>query len=180
MKTTLKTWIIFGILVTTSTMYAQLNEAWLGYWKGKLEIFDAKGVRQMVNMELEINRIDSTRWQWKMVYGEADKKDIRDYELLLKNVEKGHYVVDEKNSISMDMQLHYRHFSSVFSVEGAILCITYFLKDDKTIIFEVISADEKQKYTTGKGDKEIPFVVSYPCNGYQKAVLHKTHKHTKL
>jgi len=62
MKTTLKTWIIFGILVTTSTMYAQLNEAWLGYWKGKLEIFDAKGVRQMVNMELEINRIDSTRW----------------------------------------------------------------------------------------------------------------------
>jgi hypothetical protein len=176
MKTTLKTWIIFGILVATSTVYAQLNEVWLGHWKGKLEIFDAKGVRQMINMELEVNKTDSTRWQWKMVYGEGDKKDVRDYELLLKNAEKGHYVVDEKNSISMDMQLHYRHFTSVFSVQEALLCITYALKDDKTMIFEVISASEKQKYTTGKGDKEIPFVVSYPCNGYQKAVLHKIHK----
>lgn len=169
--------LLFTMIIHDS--YAQLQEAWLGHWKGKLEIFDAKTVKQMIHMELEIHKIDSTRWQWKMVYGEGDKKDIRDYELVLKNAEKGHYIVDEKNTISMDMQLYYRHFSSIFSVEGALLCITYTLKDDKTLVFEVISASEKQKYTTGKGDKDIPFVVSYPCNGYQKAVLHKVHKVAK-
>lgn len=168
------TFIIF-LVMGISHGYAQLSEVWLGHWKGKLEIFDVKGVRQMVNMELEIHKKDSTRWQWKMVYGDENKKDIRDYELVLKDAEKGHYIIDEKNTIAMDIQLHYRHFTSVFSVQEALLCITYALKGDRTMVFEVISANEKQKYTSGKGDKEIPFVISYPCNGYQKAVLHKTH-----
>jgi hypothetical protein len=182
MKTTAKIWILTLLLsVLIQKSHAQLQEAWLGLWKGKLEIFDTRSVKQTITiqMELEINRIDSTKWQWKMVYGEGEKKDVRDYELILKNAEKGHYIIDEKNTISMDMQLHYRHFTSFFSVDSALLCITYTLKDDKTLVFEVISASEKEKYTTGKGDKEIPFVVSYPCKGYQKAVLHKTHKVVK-
>lgn len=177
MKKTFKIWTLTLIsVILMHKSHAQLQEAWSGHWKGKLEIFDAKTVKQTIPMELEIHKRDSTHWQWKMVYGEGDKKDVRDYELILKDAEKGHWIIDEKNTISMDMQLHYRHFTSVFSVEGAILCITYTLRDDKTLIFEVVSASEKQKYTTGKGDKEIPFVISYPCNAYQKAVLHKVHK----
>lgn len=172
-------WVLL-ILLFAQKSYGQLHEAWIGHWKGKLEIFDAKTVKQTIYTELEIYKRDSTHWQWKITYGEGDKKDIREYELVLKDAERGHYVIDEKNSISMDMNLHYRHFTSVFSVQGSILCITYTLKDEKTLILEVVSASEKEKYTTGKGDKEIPFVVSYPCNGYQKAVLHKTHKNPKL
>lgn len=182
MKTTvkIKIWVLTLLLASfIPKSHAQLQEAWIGHWKGKLEIFDTRTVKQTIHTELEIHRKDSTHWQWKITYGEGDKKDVRDYELVLKDTTKGHYIMDEKNTISMDMQLHYRHFSSVFSVEGTLLCITYTLKDDKTLIFEVISASEKEKYTTGKGDREIPFVVSYPCNGYQKAVLHKTHKSTK-
>jgi len=143
---------------------------WEGDWKGTLEIFNAEGKQQDVPMELLIHPTDSAdRWQWTIVYGVDSIRQERKYELIIVDAEKGHYQIDEKNSIIIDAYLINGEFISHFSVMGSSIITRDRIVGDK-MAYEIISSRMKTPITTG-GEENVPQVDTYPITVTQRAML---------
>ena len=153
--------------------------AWQGDWTGTLDIFNAKGKAQSVQMTVEIYKIDTSkegRYTFGLVYG-SKEQDWRPYELVPVAPEKGLWKVDEKNSIVMESYLLGPKLLCWFTVQGSRILCTYEKTGSDTMIFEVMSGSEKEVSSTGKakhGEEEIPEVKTYPFGVFQRAVLKKT------
>lgn len=161
---------------------AQKNDdfpaSWTGNWAGSLKIFNAKGLAQSLPMEVEIEKIDTSknRYVWALIYGEDKIKGRRAYELVVKDPSKGLYVNDEKNTIAMESYLIDKKLYCYFSVMGNFLTSTMEKIDNKTMLFEITSSAEQPVSITGnqifQGDT-IPAVKSFPLKIVQKAILKK-------
>jgi len=151
-------------------------QAWTGNWSGELKIYDSKGVKQKVPMALEIQpTAQKDVFTWALIYGEDKEKGRRSYELNIKDVEKGWYAIDEKNSIILDCYLFHNKLYSRFEVMGNLLLCTY-EKQGNQIIFEVISGSQNAVSSTGNeknNGEDIPEVNAYGISVSQKAILTK-------
>lgn len=151
-------------------------ESWSGDWKGKLEIFNAKGKAQAVEMTIEIHKIDTSkegRYTFGLIYG-SKTQDWRAYEIVPFAPEKGIWKVDEKNSIVMESYLYGPKLLCWFTVQDSRVLCTYEKTGDNTMVFEVISGMETAVSTTGnttQGEEFIPEVKTFPCSVFQRAVL---------
>ena len=151
-------------------------QAWVGNWSGELSIYNAKGLQQKIPMGLEIQPTAQKEvFTWALIYGEDKEKGRRDYELNIKDAEKGWYVIDEKNSILLDCYLFHNKLYSRFEVMGNMLLCTYEKQGDQ-IIFEVISGKQEAVSTTGGKkveEKDIPKVNAFGISVSQKGILKK-------
>lgn len=153
-------------------------ESWSGDWKGKLEIFNGKGLAQSVDMVLEIHKIDTSaqgRYTFGLIYG-SKEKDWRPYELVPVKPESGLWKVDEKNSILMESYLLGPKFLCWFTVENNRILCTYEKTGPDTMIFEVCSGKENAVSVTGntmQGEEKIDEVKTFPFTVFQRAVLKK-------
>ncbi len=177
----IKNRIIFYTLLLVGLLSGPLNAqdvppefpaSWVGEWTGDLKIFNNKGLQQTVSMKLEIAPIDSSEsFTWQLVYNEG--QDQRPYELQIVDAEKGHYQIDEKNSIVLDVYYLAGKLYSRFEVAGNLLLITYELQGEE-LIFEVISGRESDKKWSGGEEIDgntIPKVASYAVGTRQVARL---------
>lgn len=149
--------------------------SWEGNYKGELEIYGVDSIAMKIVMKLDIKKKSDSIYKWKISYDLKGKDDVRDYVLKLIDAKKGHYVIDEKNTIEIDSYFKTNILTSFFKVMNSYIVATYAKKED-SIIFEIISADGKNINSTGNTDfkgKTIPKVDSYFVNGRQKAVLIK-------
>ncbi len=152
--------------------------SWQGDWKGTLDIFNAKGKSQSVEMSIEIHKIDTSkegRYTFGLVYG-SKEQDWRPYELVPVAPERGVWKVDEKNSIAMESYLLGPKLLCWFTVQGSRILCTYEKTDESTMVFEVMSGPEKEVSSTGntkQGVEDIPEVKTYPFGVFQRAVLKK-------
>ena len=166
------------ILLMGLQTFSQTNfpEKWEGKYKGELQIFGVDSVKMKLTMKLDIQKKTDSVFQWKMTYDFRGKEDIRDYELKVVDKSKGHYVIDELNTIAIDGYYKTDIFTSFFKVMDSFIISTY-SKENDTIIFEIISGMEKDAHSSG-GEKfngeDIPEVKAFNVNGRQKALLKKT------
>jgi hypothetical protein len=146
-------------------------QSWIGNWKGELLWYTGAAKEpKKINMELRIQPSDSAhKFSWQLIYGSATE-DNRPYTLIAKDTAKGHWVIDENNGIVIDQFLIANKFCGAFTVQTSTIVNNYWLEDGKSYV-EFYSISAKPINTTGKGDKEIPFVDSYHVKSYQKAVL---------
>lgn len=161
------------------TAYAQQSfpDSWIGNYRGDLSIYGVDSVRMKIKMNLDIVKTaNDSIYDWTITYDFKDKKDIRAYSLVIVDREKGHFQIDERNSIIIDAYLHNSTvFTSFFKVSQSYIIATY-TKEENDIIFEIISGDDKSVNITGntkQGEEDIPEVAAYLINGRQKAVLKK-------
>lgn len=152
-------------------------DSWSGSYKGELQIYGVDSVKMKVEMQLDIAPAarDSV-YNWKITYIINGKEDLRAYELHTVDVQKGHYRVDELNSIVLDGYLRAHIFTSFFEVSGAYIIASY-TKEGDSIVFEIISGLSEPVNTSGntkQGEETIPEVHAYLVNGRQKAILQKT------
>jgi len=179
--------IIFLLVIYTNVLSAQTNStadssiitdsfplSWAGIYQGTLDIYTATGLQQSVAMELEITPMDSIdRWVWAITYGPDSVAGRRSYELITVDPAKGHYQIDEKNSIILDAFLRGDIFVSRFSVMGNLLDCTYEKAGDD-IIFTIVMGKETALVDTGGGIIEgdtIPVVNAYPVVVVQRGRL---------
>jgi hypothetical protein len=152
--------------------------AWSGDWTGTLDIFNAAGKIQSVEMTVEIHRLDTSatgRYTFGLIYG-SKEKDWRPYELVPVDPKKGIWKVDEKNSIAMESYLYGPKLLCWFTVQGNRILCTYEKRTATEMLFEVYSGKETAISTTGnskQGDEDIPEVKTYPFGVFQRAILHK-------
>lgn len=151
--------------------------SWSGKWIGTLEIFTAAGKQQDLPMELHILPIDtSERYTWTIIYGEDKVAGMRPYELVTVDEKKGIYTIDEKNSINMEAYLIHDKFFNRFTVMNSTLLCTNELRNDSTMVWEIISGSTEAVSTTGGtviDEEDIPPVQAFPINVMQRAILTK-------
>jgi len=145
---------------------------WLGVWKGNLKIlYPSKA--QEVSMLLEISKTDTPgKYKWFTRYGEGTSALSKEYYLLSVDSEKGNWILDENNSIIIDMYYTNGCFYSLFEVQKSLLNTIYRLEEGK-IKFEVLSSKTDNPNVSGKNEGDLYEVKSYPVFVVQKSVLSK-------
>lgn len=164
---------IFIYTLSAQTAHDSFPESWEGKWQGQLNIFSQNGHAQNIPMQLWILGIDSTTWTWTIIYGEDIEKGKRDYELKVVDKNKGHYQIDEKNSIVLDAYYIGGTLYEKFSVMGSMLQVST-RKESNNLIIEIQSGSEENFSTSGGsiiGKDTIPIVRSFQIRHVQKAVL---------
>jgi hypothetical protein len=150
-------------------------ESWEGNYKGQLMIYGVDSVKMKIDMELKIAKTSNDSvFDWTIIYNFKGKNDIRAYSLLIVDRQKGHYKIDEKNSILIDSYFHNNSvLTSFFEVAESNIIASYSKKDDD-IIFEIISSKTEPVSRTGNTkykDEDISEVLSFKVNGRQRGVL---------
>lgn len=169
--------IIIFLFFGVQEMIAQTSfpSSWEGSYSGELQIFGVDSIKMQLDMKLHIERKTDSIYSWEITYIFNGNEDVRNYELHLKDKEKGYYVIDEKNSILIDSYYKSDIFTSFFKVSQSFIISTY-TKKASTIEFEIIAANENLTQTSGNAEvngEEIPEVTSFLVNGRQKAILQK-------
>ena len=148
---------------------------WVGHYAGKLNIISADSTIQ-VEMELTISHPDALgMYPWTLRYGEDD---IRFYGLEVIDATKGHYTIDEYNSIKLDAYLKGNHFISEFEVMGNRLTFHYERVPGGIEIRVYASPQSSAKVTGGEiiGQDTVPLVTSFPNLSFQQGYLRKIQK----
>lgn len=167
------TWILLGLFwLTPQQPNSRFPEKWIGNWKGNMTWYQGKQKQQTVPMQLRIARTDSSdQYAWHLIYGEGTK-DSRPYTIKPFDKAKGHWLVDEHNSIVLDLFEIGPRLTGSFTVEGNTIVNTYALEGDSLVV-EFYNLQEKAIAVTGGADSTIPKVRSYGVRSYQRAVLRK-------
>jgi len=151
-------------------------DSWLGIWAGELEIYRENKLQQKLPMELELLESDSSEnYIWAIIYGEDKIAGRRPYELEILDTEKGHYRVDEKNTIKLESYLFGNKLYNWFAVMNSMILCTYELDGDE-LLFEIVSGSTEPVSITGNQKYEgedIPEVKTYPVAVTQRAVLRR-------
>ena len=165
--------ILFVLFISISYGQQHFPKSWVGNYEGELQIFGVDSVLMKAEMKLAIQPKTDSIFQYKITYIMNGKKDVRDYELKVKSIEKGQYVIDEKNSILIDAYYKNNTLSSMFTVEHFNL-LSSITKHNEDLIFEIISVNTTLSNTSGNtvhNEQQIPKVTSYKISGRQKAIL---------
>lgn len=153
---------------------AVFPDDWLGYWQGSLEIYNHEGLAQKIPMAMDHQLTDTTDvYLWALIYGEDLIKGRRNYFLKVIDAEKGHYQVDEKNSILLNSYLIDNRLVSTFEVMDNVITSVYRLEGQK-MYFEIYANNAKDALVTGatiQDGEDIPEVESYKTTGYQRGIL---------
>ncbi|WP_456421911.1 hypothetical protein [Lutibacter sp.] len=176
MKNSIKVlFLIFFMFSNNLFSQESFPKSWEGNYQGELQIFDVDSVKMKVTMKLTIVKKTDSVYQWKMMYDFKGKEDIRDYELKIIDFKKGHYIIDEKNTIEIAGYYKMQTFTSFFEVMNSYIISTY-TKNNEDILFEIIAArTDKPSFTGNSKYKEVgvPEVKSFFINGRQRAMLKK-------
>jgi hypothetical protein len=160
------------VKISKQEMKTSFPASFIGNWKGTLRWYKQGSKEpQKVMMELRVQPSKDSvgQFTWNLIYG-SPSKDNRPYVLKPIDTAKGHWVIDEVNTIIIDQFWVGNTFSGAFSVGGVTIVNNYWREGDKLMV-EFISYPTKPLTVTGKGTEEVPSVDSYEIRSYQKAVL---------
>jgi len=110
-----------SIIKTPTILKADFPKDWTGNYAGELKVYGVDSIRMTAKMKLIIAKKTDSLYNWTINYNINGKEDIRAYELLIVDSKKGHYVIDEKNSIKIDAFYHNRIFTSFFKVMNSYI-----------------------------------------------------------
>jgi len=143
----------------------------LGNYKGDLVIKNAKGT-QTIGMEFNLHATDSTGYYtYQLVYIADGKRQERNYNLIVKDKDKGEFLIDENNGIVLGANVIDNTLYSVFEVNTSLLTTIETFYDDR-MEFKIIFSNLKNK-TVSERTEDTPEVSAYPVTVVQKATLKK-------
>jgi hypothetical protein len=181
--------LLFPAVLVSAPAQAQevpssaLPAAFVGDWKGTLNIRPVGGKAQQVPMELHVAPVSGGKaYRWQIVYGSAGSpnRQVRDYELVADEKRPGHFTLDEKNGIVLDADLVGGALCSAFRVQGNLLVTRYESPAAGRLRFEIVvyRADATVKtapHAPGSADAHAaaptPDVFAYPVAATQTAEL---------
>lgn len=142
-------------------------EDFLGIYKGKLTIRSDGKDPVNISMEFHLLQTDTTdHYRYRLIYSDQP----RNHTLIVDDVEKGLFRLDENNGIILPVRLIDNVLHSFFEVEGKLLTSRLaFYKSQ--IEFEILVTDIAGKTRTGE-DTDYK-IYGYEISTSQKALLKK-------
>jgi hypothetical protein len=163
--------LLHGALSTAQGQEGAFPSAWLGKWEGTLEWYQGnKPSPQTVSMRLHILPTDTlNHYTWFIQYGD---RDSRPYLLKPVDLNKGHWVVDERNGILLDQFWVGPKFTSAFKVYNSTIIDSYYLEKGRLVV-EFYTFVHPPARSSGLGTDASPTAESFRVASYQKAILKK-------
>ncbi len=162
----------FSVSAISQEHIATFPDDFFGIYSGNLHISSEKG-DQTIPMEFHLFTTDSVhKYKYTLVYGDGETKQIRSYNLVEKNKEKGTYVIDENNGIILDCKVLDNKMYTLFEVNGNLLT-TFITFEADHLIFEIIFASRDDKNVSYAENEDKNEVGSFPISTIQKAMLKK-------
>ena len=167
--------VLLLMCLISSAQQLSFPQSFVGNWKGTLTWNRPEKAAQQFAMRLNIQAVDSGRYTWQIIYGDDDPStslriDNRPYILMPVGTSKGHWKIDERNTIVLDGYFIGNSFTSVFAVSGSTIVSKYELTADVLLVSFTTYA-RKPIATTGGTSSEIPPVESYKVVGLQQGLL---------
>ena len=168
--------IITSLLFLLAFIKVQAQDitAWQGHYKGELKSESINGNTNFYPMELKIEAVDDNTYKWIIIYGKEGDSARSERNYLLKRTDKeNHFIIDEQNTILLDLNLINNSFYSIFEVQDNLMMVEYRLSENQ-IDFILTSGQGRAETgnSTHEGE-EIPLVYSYKTTTRQHAVLKK-------
>ena len=126
--------LVPGLIPSLRAEEPQLSfpASWEGAWKGSCVLVRDGKTAMRFPMELHVApREDSARWEWRIVYGEGERRQVRPYEILPVEGDANRFVIDENNGILIDSYLENERLHSRFRVGKSSLEVTYARRGDE-------------------------------------------------
>ncbi|MEJ8817909.1 hypothetical protein [Lacibacter sp. H407] len=161
--------VLLLIGLFSSAQQLSFPQSFVGNWKGTLTWNRAEKATQQFTMRLNTQAVDSGRYTWQIIYGDV-QKDNRPYILMPVDTSKGHWKIDERNTIVLDGYFIGNTFSSVFAVSGSTIVSKYELTAEGLMVSFTTYATNPIT-TTGGTSNEIPPVDSYQVKSLQQGLL---------
>jgi hypothetical protein len=127
-----------------------LRFGWVGKWTGTLVITPADGEPKSIAMELELAPLSGDKYTWRLVYDDAGKRQVREYELVPKPDKPGRFEIDEKNGIRLGVTLTGNTLFSLFQVGESLIQSRYELAGD-VLKVEMTAYSTKDPLSTKAG-----------------------------
>lgn len=145
--------------------------AWRGSWRGVLEILGPDGVAEILPMVLDVAPTGDGNYDWTLIYGEGEARQVRAYALRIDDDAAGRYAIDERNGIVIAMRRYGRVLLGDFAVAGSRMVVRYELEGADHLRFEIIVSRTEAATTGGTGD--VPPVAVYEVVAAQRARLRR-------
>ncbi|MBA3649246.1 MAG: septal ring lytic transglycosylase RlpA family protein [Chitinophagales bacterium] len=149
---------------------------WVGNWHGNLKSYSAKGLEQIIPVQLVIEpNIYFNRWILRLAYDTYSKT----YELVKRGEGNDTYSIDEKNGIDIPSSVFGNHFISRFSLNGILFECTFNLITKKEMRIELFEGEYNRTWTTGniiQTQDSVPEVGVFQVNTLQEAILYNKEK----
>lgn len=137
---------------------------WVGKWEGTVTALSGSRGRQALKKTLEVSP-SQEGISWKITY---EGEPTRDYVLKPVEGQSGRFILDEKNSILLEMQLVDDTFYSAFQINGRIFVMTTRKSGDEIIedspAFDLASASRSGSDFSGP-------VFAFPLSSIQRSIL---------
>ena len=155
-------------------------EQFAGDWQGEIAWYkQGSKLPQKFKMQLKVQPADTAgQYTWQIIYG-AKGEDNRPYILKGVDTAKGHWMIDEKNTILLDQYWIGHKFYSVFSVAPVMIVNSYWREGEKLMV-EFVSFPLKPARVSGSGTEDAPTVESFDVRSYQKGILYRAKTPQKL
>lgn len=139
-------------------------EKCLGVWEGIMNIYHKGHLRDSVMVRFTASKTATEgTYVWKTEYFSPKNPMVKDYKLVVDDINEGRYLLDEGDGIQLIEYVVGNKMRSLFKVEDIYLTSTTEIIGDQ-IIFEV---------TSGKEIEEVRSIKNYSFTNVQRMVLHK-------
>jgi hypothetical protein len=150
-------------------------ESYVGKWKGNLEILtkDGPATTDVINVTFDVAPVSKNVYQWRTTYDTKTGPMVKDYKLIVDTLVKGHYTIDEGDSIVLDGYYIGQKLYCTFEVDALLFFSTYEKQGDR-IIFEIAFGPFTSPRKTGDVKLPagiVPRVMAYKTESVQRAVL---------
>ncbi|MEO0336915.1 MAG: hypothetical protein AAF202_10995 [Pseudomonadota bacterium] len=166
-------YLFFAFSLATPALGSELG-AWEGLWKGSCQLNPAYLGTTEFDTSLEIEPLPGGhghRWVAISEQSGSLPRQVRNYELLPIDVSNGHYVIDEKNGLMLDMFLTGQLMQSPFVINGNLVNATYVLLDSNKMLMQLPTFDfTSSRRTCLKGNPSL-CSESFPIKARQSCEL---------
>ena len=140
-------------------------EKCLGIWEGTMYIFNQGQLRDSVKIRFTAKKTDTGgAYIWKTEYLSPTKPIVKDYKLIVDDLNKGRYILDEGDGIQLVEYNIGNKLHCLFTFNDIYLTSSTELIGDQ-LIFEV---------TSGKELNNLKDIKNYSFTNVQRAVLERT------
>ena len=128
----------------------------LGVWEGKMYIHGGGKLRDSVDIRFTCAPTDTLgRYVWRMDYLSEQRPMVKDYRLVVKDAERGLYIMDEGNGVELMEFVVGNKMYSNFKM-GPTILTSSMERLGESLVFEVTSGTER-----ADGQDLISFTVDY-------------------
>lgn len=146
---------------------ADFPRSWYGSWEGTAQGWGPAGPRETFRMRYEFGPTDVPgRHQWRIVYGEGERLDVRDYQLVEQDPGAGSFAVDEGGGMLLEARYLGGVLYTRFDIGGTRLLVRDELVDG-AIQVEFVTGPAAPARTTATD----PPAGSFPVRHVQRARL---------